>query len=146
MRRVIIYTALTLLTTALAIAALVFWWLNYSHRPTPESFQAKIAEYNQLIQAEIPEGSSSAQVMAFLGAHKIQHSELMTGLEDLDLTSDYRELALPRKDEIIKGYMHGILRDVDYGPLISWSVTMHFYFDRQDRLVAHSVKWVGTGL
>jgi hypothetical protein len=146
MRRRIVYIVVALLTTVVGFTALVFWWFNYSHRPTPDSFQAKIAEYNQLVQAEIPVGSSVTQVIAFLDARKIVHSQYATGLERLEQESALRELAFPAKHEIINGYIGGIVRDADYAPLTSWSVQMKFYFDRQDRLVTHTVTWVGTGI
>ncbi len=145
MRRLVIYTSVALLTFVVGLAAFVFWWFNYSHRPTPESFRAKIAEYNQIVEAEIPVGSSVSQVMAFLNARNIVHSEYATGLERLERESAFRELEFPDKHEITNGYVGSIIRDVDYEPLISWSVQMKFYFDRQDRLVTHTVDWVGTG-
>ncbi len=145
MRRLLIYIPVALLTFVVGLAAFVFWWFNYSHRPTPESFQTKTAEYNQLIEAEVPEGSSVPQVIAFLDARNIQHSEYATGLERLERESAFRELEFPNKDAVINGYVSGIIRDVDYEPLISWSVQMKFYFDRQNRLVTHTVTWFGTG-
>ena|SRR5947209_2184171 len=140
--RVALYVLVALCTFSVGIAAFAYWWLNYSHHPSPETFKAKVAEYNQLIQREIPEGSNLAQVQAFLNAHKIKHSDYTNNPET---ESAFEQLEFPNKRQVIKGYILAIVRNVEYESLIEWSIQPRFYFDKQDKLVAHTVDWVGTG-
>ncbi len=143
-RRIGVYVLVALLTFVIGISAFVYWWLNYSHRPSPETFKAKIAEYNQLIQNEIPEGASASQVAAFLDARKIEHSDYMSEPEMFRYDTDFDNLEFKNKQQIIKGDIAAIIHNADYEPFTEWSITMRFYFDKHKRLVAHTVDWVGT--
>src|SRR4051812_29401420 len=127
MRRLATYISIALLTFVIGISVFVFWWWNYSHRPTPETFQAKISAYNQLFQSEIPEGSSVSEVKAFLDRQRINHSELNNSPET---ESNFHDLEFPNKQAIIKGYIVSMVRDVDYEPLTRWDIQLWFYFDR----------------
>lgn len=140
MRRFVIYLPIALFTLVVGLAA-----YNYSHGPTPETRRAKIAEYNQLIESEAPPGSSVSQVTFFLDAHNIEHSECISPPEGLEVDSDFRKLNFPDKGKVINDFIIAIIRNVDYEPLISWSIQMKFYFDRNERLLTYTVRWVGTG-
>ena len=83
----------------LGMSAFAFWWWNYSHRPTPETFRAKVSEYNQLIQNEIPVGSSAPKVKAFLDARRIENSGLLSYGEGLGRDSGFEQLSFPNKEQ-----------------------------------------------
>jgi hypothetical protein len=99
---------------------------------------------NELVAKQVPIGSSKPQVIAFLDAHKIQHSDYS---EHPERESDFRDPRLDKKRKLIKGYISAIIRDVGnekQSTLAKWDVQIFFYFDEQGSLVDYNVKGVGT--
>ncbi|HEY3568055.1 MAG TPA: hypothetical protein VGP73_08985 [Thermoanaerobaculia bacterium] len=118
--------------------------MSDGHHPTPESFAAKRAEYERLIQNEIPAGSSPVQVERFLAAHQIEHGEIDRS-ESFKKSSDFEALQFPGKDEVLKSLIQARIRNAEHDGIVEWSLIMEFYFDEHDRLVTHTVDWFGTG-
>ena len=84
------------------------------NRVTPE-------QVGQMIQRELPVGSSVAQATSVLDAKGIEHSDLT--------------------DHVI----YAIMRKTSYGFLIEGAITIKLRFDSTGKLVSHSVKEVFTG-
>lgn len=80
-------------------------------------------EIDTLISKEVPVGSSTSQVTAFLDASKIEHS-------------DYRE-----KERTI----YGIVRNTSGNSVVKGSFQIEFHFDEGARLKDYTVKEVFTG-
>jgi hypothetical protein len=118
--------------------------MSDGHHPTSESFAAKRAEYERLIQSEIPAGSSPVQVERFLAAHQIEHGEIERS-ESFKKSSDFEALRFPGKDEVLKSLLRGRIRNAEHDGIVEWSLITEFYFDDHDRLVTHTVDWYGTG-
>ncbi len=78
---------------------------------------------NALIRKEVPFGSSISQVMTFLDANHVEHS-------------DYRE-----KEKAIYGIIHNTSGD----SLVKSSITIEFHFSEQAKLKDYVVKEVFTG-
>jgi len=80
-------------------------------------------EIDTLIHKEVPVGSSSSQVTAFLDANKIEHS-------------GYRE-----KERTI----YGIVRSTSGNSVVKGSAQIEFHFDEKAKLKDYTVKEVFTG-
>jgi hypothetical protein len=111
----------------------VSWWLK-----TPNMVEG----VNHLIEKEVPSRASVAQVEAFLDSHKIVHSEIF---DEPEVESDFRyNPKLDGKRERVRGVVGAIIRNVEYGFLISWDICIKFYFDEHDRLVEYTVTKIAT--
>lgn len=86
------------------------------------------------IKKNLPLGSTASQVIAFLDARGIDHSELATE----DYLSDY-----PGETDL--RLIRAAIPRVKQGPLVEWGIFMSFRFDEKDRLIDYKVKLVGTG-
>jgi hypothetical protein len=146
-RRLVLTIVAALLIGALGFAAVIFRQLRNSpvsdgHHPAFEAFKAKTDEYDRLIESEVPVGSSASQVEAFLSNHQIEH----WGLRNIpESDSDFDRLVYPRKREVIRGQMGARVHNVEHEGVVEWSIQLRFYFDKDNKLVAHSSDWVGTG-
>ncbi len=119
----------------LLLGVAISWWLSVPNN---------VEGVNHLIQKEIPERASVAQVEAFLDSHHIAHSKIY---DEPEMESDFRNNPkLDSKREKIKGVIGAIIRDVEYGFLKSWDICIKFYFDAQGRLVEYTVTKIGTGM
>jgi hypothetical protein len=102
-----------------------------------------VEEVNRLIEKEVPDGASVSQVESFLDAHKIQHSKIF----EHSLESDFHNNPkLDGKRERIRGVVVAMLRNVESNFLVSWSISLNFYFDKQGNLVEYTIMKIGTGL
>jgi hypothetical protein len=149
-RRLFLIFFAILLMGAAGFVAYVIWQfrdspLSDGYHPSPASFEAKRAAYERLIQRAIPAGSSAAQVEKFLTAHRIEHGALDKRPEAFKWSSDFEKLRFPGKEQILKGFILARVRDAEHEGVVEWSLVMTFYFDEHDRLVTHSLEWVGTG-
>ena len=115
----------------LALAAL-YW--SCRSGPTKE-------EVMELINRGLPIGSNIDQVKGFLDNHGIGHSDYNTSIP---YGTFYNEVEDSKK-EAIKGYMNASIKDTERGFLTTFGIYMQFYFDENDRLIAYTVKKVGTG-
>lgn len=83
----------------------------------------KTKEIEALVRKEVPAGSSSAQVITFLDANKIEHS----GYQEKQRT------------------IYGIVRNTSQGAMMKGSIQIEFHFDERAKLKDHTVKEVFTG-
>jgi hypothetical protein len=146
-RRLVLTVVVALFIGALGFAAVIFWQFRNSpvsdgHHPVFEAVKAKMDEYDRLIEREVPVGSSASQVEAFLSDHQIEHWGLRN-IQESD--SDFDQLVYPRKREVIRGQMGARVRNAEHEGVVEWSIQLRFYFDKETKLVAHSLDWVGTG-
>ncbi|MBW8877303.1 MAG: hypothetical protein JF614_20250 [Acidobacteria bacterium] len=150
LRHLFLIVSAILLTGAVGFVAYVFWQfrdspLSDGHHPNPGSFAAKLAEYERLIQSEVPMGSSVTQVEKFLTTHQIEHGSLYRGPAAFKRDSDFEKLRFPGKDQTLKSFIPARVRNAEHEGVIEWSLMMRFYFDEHDRLVTHTLGWSGTG-
>ena len=99
-------------------------------------------QFKQLVDREIPIGSTKPQVLAFLKDHQIQHSDYS---QHPERESDFKDSRLDSKRALVKGYIKGIVRDVVSNKRFTeWSIELFFYFDENGILVDYHVKESGT--
>lgn len=89
-----------------------------------QSGTMKVKEIDELIRKEVPIGSSTSQVLAFLDAQKIEHSQ------------QYFD-----RDRII----YASIRNTSGNWLVKNSVYIQFHFDEKATLKDYSVREVSTG-
>lgn len=99
---------------------------------------------NSSISKELPQGTDATQVKLFLDSRKIEHSEL---LDEPEKDSNFlRSAKLDGKRNKIKSQIVAIKRDVGFsGLFVSWSISMHFYFNEHNKLVEYTAAVIGTG-
>lgn len=120
----------------LILSVAIVWW--------PRAPRVTVDQVNHLIETELPSQATVAQVDTFLNSHRIEHSETVRNPE---LDSDFRDNPkLEGKRERIKDIVIGIIRDTESDFLVSWSISLNFYFDGEGRLVEYTIKKIGTGL
>jgi hypothetical protein len=93
------------------------------------------ADLQREIDAELPPGTSLAQVTAWLAARGIEHSPPVDQRKQAHMGAN--------PDEIL---VSAILRDVARRPLVTTSLAISFRFDRSERLKSAEVETVRTGL
>jgi hypothetical protein len=119
----------------LSLGVAIVWWSK------PPGLT--VDEVNRLIEKEVPHGASVSQVESFLDAHKIQHSKNFEQSLGFDFHNNPK---IDGKRERIRGVVVAIMRNVDQDFLVSWSISLNFYFDRQRNLVEYTTMRIGTGL
>ena len=139
------YLSLLFLTFALGVS--LVWW-NESYRITSEKI-------NQLIEKEIPQEATFAQVESFLDSHNIPHSDAPYSiymsypnrLDQIPIDSDFENNPkLDGKRSRIKTLVGAIIRNTEQGLFMSWGISLRFYFDEQENLVEYTVEKYSTGM
>jgi hypothetical protein len=97
----------------------------------------------KLIDAQLPIGSSVADVISFLKSMKFRHSASAENV--FRLGSDFEHSKLDGKRESVKKSVAGMI-DVGGGILVKGVIKTIFYFDENEALVVHTVQWFGIGL
>jgi hypothetical protein len=103
----------------------------------------------EAIIEEIPNGSKYNEVLKFLdshtfGRHKFEHDEYITEAEAISFLKKYSNVDdKPKKlgDRLV-GYISAATDAVDRGVGASTYIVAHFYFDKDGRLIDHTVKEV----
>ena len=105
---------------------------------------ALMNELDSSFSKELAEGTDCSQVQLFLESHKIEHSDL---LDEPQKDSDFqRSPKLDGKRDKVTSQIVAIKRNVGFsGLFVTWSISMHFYFDKQKKLVEYTLNVVGTG-
>jgi alpha-D-ribose 1-methylphosphonate 5-triphosphate synthase subunit PhnI len=105
---------------------------------------ASVEQVTQSIEQEVPKEATVAQVIAFLDRHGIAHADQD---DEPKMSSDFRNNPkLDGKRERIKSRMGGLIHNSESGLLVTWSISLNFYFDSNGKLVEYTVKKLGTGL
>ena len=97
-------------------------------------------EIENMIQRELPSGSSATEVINYLDRQKITHSDL-SKIPESDTA--YRELEIANK-AAIQDYIVATVPRTGRTGVVTWNIQMYFFFDRNQSLVAHRVKQLGT--
>jgi hypothetical protein len=102
-----------------------------------------------LIKQEVPANADKAQVLAFLDAHAITHTDVAEFpkgyLEEPELDSDLSSDKLKGKVGRVRKYAVANIPTTKIRPLVTYNLIIKFYFDKDDRLVEYLVRSVGTG-
>lgn len=127
---------ITFFAFTLIILLSIAWWIK-----TPS---LSVESVNQLIEKEVPPKANISQVQAFLKSHEITSGKFHNRP---DMDSDFlRNSKLDGKRERIKGMVGAIERDVETDFLMTWSISIKFYFDEEGKLVEYTVGKEGTGM
>lgn len=93
-----------------------------------------LEEMEKMIAKEIPNGSSEAQVKAFLDSRNISHSEYLP----IPPYGKYDEKVKLRND--IKGYISAFMKDANAGFPENFGIGIKLYFDEHRNLIAHTIE------
>jgi hypothetical protein len=103
-----------------------------------------------LIAKEVPSGASKEQVVIFLDAHHIEHSDIEIlspeVLKEPELDTYLSSAELKEKLGRVKKRIVAKIRNVQSDLTTRWDIFIMFYFDENERLVGHIVRTIGTGL
>ena len=122
-------------------------WLDKRFDTKLRRWKITVDEVKVLIEANLPIGSRSENVFAFLKEWRFSYWE-----EFNDYSSEYEYMKnvnreeLPRRREIIKKYTGAWMRNVGKDLLFRWDIRIIFYFDEGNSLVEYEVESFGTGL
>ena len=114
---------LSILAIASVAVGVIVWWAG---RPTVHSVEREI-------KAELPSGSSKLEVISFLDARHIKHSEMLVG-------GKYEARYKPDGRRVEKRFITGLIHN-RYGPLPAEErIAIIFYFDDDDSLIDYDIR------
>lgn len=96
-----------------------------------------VEQIEQLIKAELPSGATKSQVVAFLNAHQISHSDYV---EHHEKGIDFDDKKLDGKRHRIKMYIVATIPNVRRWSFFAHQIYMKFYFDEEGNLVDYIVR------
>lgn len=125
----------------LLMVALVGW--SQMNTKPPRTLE----EVERLINSELPEGASKAQVEAFLDAQQIRYSNMVElqhpgGTGTISLEKDKK---LDGKRHRIKKYFVANIPNVKRWSFFKWDIYITFYFDEEDNFVEYIAREIGDG-
>lgn len=132
------------LKNLIATLLLAFMGQSCGLRSTEPSLTVENVE-NQ-IRNQIPAQAQVSQVINFIEMLKRTNKIDYSGPWTDSSGSDFRSPKLDGKRDSIKSHIVAMIRDVKRGGLTTWDIQLHFYFDANDKLVEHTVRYVGTSM
>jgi hypothetical protein len=109
------------------------------------------AEAGEIIAREVPLGSDAPKVFSFLDSRGLEHSAVVAlpaeTLARPGSDSFFWSSKLDGKRERIRGYVSAKIPDVGgRGFFTTWDMILRFYFDDEEKVVAHQAEKIGTSL
>lgn len=115
-------------------------WSQMNTKP-PQTLE----EVERLINSELPEGASKAQVEAFLDAQQIRYSNMVELQHSGGTISLENDKKLDGKRNRIKKYFVARIHDVRRWSFFKWDIYITFYFDEEDNFVEYIAREIGDG-
>jgi hypothetical protein len=114
---------LSIVSLALVLGGGLVWW---ARRPSVRSLERQIKK-------ELPLGSNSAEVVSFLVARRIEHSDLITG-------TSHESFYLPDGRRVSKRFIAGVIHNRYILFPAEERITLIFYFDEGDSLIDYDTR------
>lgn len=99
-----------------------------------------VAGVERRIRRDVPEGTSREKAEEWLQREGIEYSYS----QDFEYNSILEQNHIG--PEQYSGYTASIIRDTDRGLFVTGSIQIYFFFDKNERVAGHVVRWIGTGL
>jgi hypothetical protein len=120
------------------VKASIGWWRG-PRTPANNHSPTNVADVQKQLNREAPIGSPRLKVEEWVKNQKIEYS----------FSQDFSHDSILDENQIkpaeYNGFLVGIMRDIDRGPLVTGNIQIYFLFDKNEMVAKHIVRWVGIG-